>query len=131
MSAQLALPKPPVKLDDSVVQSPKDLLRAFVIAADLGGLEDKQAAAAAGMDPSTWSQFKAGDRGIKPKELNAYLDQCGNELPLAYWAFTRGYVLLPRESEYERRLRIEREARERVEAENKLLKGLLVGRPAG
>jgi hypothetical protein len=122
---QLSLPRPLMKLDDTVIRAPKNLLRAFIAAAELGGLEDKQAAAAAGMDPATWSQFKAGDRGIKPLALSGYMDQCANELPLAHWAFSRGYMLVPLESELERRLRIEREGREKVEAENKLLREIL------
>jgi hypothetical protein len=92
---QLALPRSLMKLDETVIAQPKDLLRSFVICADLGGLDDAQAATAAGMDPSTWSQFKNGTRGIKPLELNTFMDQCGNELPLAYWAYSRGYLLSP------------------------------------
>lgn len=125
---QLALPRPLMKLDDTVVQQPKDLLRAFVICADLGGLDDQQAATAAGMDPSTWSQFKNGTRGIKPLELNTFMDQCANELPLAYLAHSRGYVLTPRESELERRLRIEQEKRAKVEAENRVLREVIGAR---
>ena len=117
-----------MKLDDSIVQRPKDLLRAFVIAADLGGLDDKQAAAAAGMDPSTWSQFKAGDRGIKPLELTGFLDQCGNELPLAFWAYQRGYSLSPMESELERRLRLERERADKAEERVRFLSEFLAGK---
>lgn len=108
--AQLGLPRPLIRIDSSIVRSRKNLLHAFVSAADQGGLEDKQAAAAAGMDPATWSQFKAGDRGIKPLVFNSYLDQCANELPLAYWAFSRGYELVPLESELEKRLRLSDEA---------------------
>lgn len=108
--AQLVLPRPLIRLDESVIRSRKNLLHAFVSAADQGGLEDKQGAAAAGMDPATWSQFKAGDRGIKPLVLNSYMDQCANELPLAYWAFSRGYGLVPLESELEKRLRLANEA---------------------
>ncbi len=117
-----------MKLDDTVVRSPKNLLRAFIAAAELGGLDDSQAAAAAGLDPSTWSLFKAGTRGIKPLELNGYMDQCANELPLAYWAFSRGYSLTPLESELEKRLRTEQEARQKVEAENKVLREVIGAR---
>ncbi len=126
--SQLSLPRPLMKLDDTVIRSPKNLLRAFIVAAELGGLDDQQAAAAAGMDPSTWSQFKSGSRGIKPLELGGYMDQCANELPLAYWAFSRGYVLTPRESELEKRLRLEQEARAKVEAENKVLREVIGAR---
>ena len=120
-----------MKLDESVIARPKDFLRAFVMAADLGGLEDKEAAAGAGMDPATWSRFKQGDVGIKPLECNGFLEQCGNDLPLAYWALTRGYRLVARESELERQVGVERQAKEKAEAENKLLRGLLSGRTAG
>lgn len=117
-----------MKLDEVIISRPRDLLRAFVISAELGGLEDKQAAAGAGMDPGSWSQFKNGERGVKPLHLNAFLDQCGNELPLAYWAWSRGYTLSPRESELERRLKAEHAAR--LEAENKvqLLTEILKGK---
>lgn len=108
--AQLSLPRPLMKLDDSIVRSRKSLLHAFVSAADQGGLDDKQAAAAAGLDPSTWSQFKSGDRGIKPLMFDGYMDQCANELPLVYWAFSRGYELRPLETELEKRLRLVNEA---------------------
>lgn len=122
---QLHLPRPPMELDENLIRRPKDLLRAFVMSADLGGMDDKQAAAAAGMDPATWSRFKQGEVGVKPNNLMAFREQCGNDLALANWAWQCGYVLTPRESELERRLRIERETRERVEAENKLLRGLI------
>lgn len=123
--SQLSIPRPLIKLDDTVVRSPKNLLRAFVMAAELGGMDDGQAAAAAGMDASTWSLFKGGTRGVKPLELNGYMDQCANELPLAYWAFSRGYVLTPLESELEKRLRIEQEKRREVESENKVLREVI------
>lgn len=117
-----------MKLDDTVIRSPKNLLRAFIVAAELGGLDDGEAAAAAGMDPSTWSLFKNGQRGIKPLELNTYMDQCSNELPLAYWAFSRGYALTPLESELEKRLRVEQEKRQEVERENRVLREVLGAR---
>lgn len=126
--SQLALPRTLMRLDATIVQSPKNLLRAFVVAAEIGGLDDGQAATAAGMDPSTWSMFKNGTRGIKPLECNTYMDQCGNELPLAYWAFSRGYVLTPLESELERRLRLEQEARAKVETENRVLREVIGAR---
>lgn len=128
---QLKLPREPMKLDESIIVRPKDMLRAFIMAADLGGLDDKQAAAGAGMDPATWSRFKQGDVGIKPLEMDNYLVQCGNLLPLAYWAYKNGHNITPRESELERQVRVEREAREKAEAENKLLRGLLTGRAVG
>lgn len=125
---QLVLPREPMALDDTIITRPKDLLRAFVMAADLGGLDDKQAAAGAGMDPATWSRFKQGDVGFKPLQLNVYLDQCANDLPLAYWAYTRGQELRARESETERKLRIANEDLAKEREENRVLRSVLQGR---
>lgn len=130
MSAQLRLPREPMKLDETVIQRPKDILRAFVLQAELGGLDDQQAAAAAGMDPSSWSQFKTGTRGIKPLELMGFDGQCGNQLVLAYWAWNSGFVLTPRESELERRLRLKDEEVTRLKGENRLLREIAVGKAA-
>ncbi len=130
MSAQLQLPREPMRLDETVIRSPKDMLRAFVLQAELGGLDDQQAAAAAGMDPSSWSQFKNGMRGIKPLELRNFDGQCGNQLVLHYWAWTSGFVLTPRESELERRLRLKDEENRKLKDENRLLREIAVGKAA-
>jgi hypothetical protein len=124
-AVQLQLPRPPMELDETIIARPKDLLRAFVMQADLGGLDDKQAAAAAGMDPATFSRFKQGDVGIKPLNLLAYGEQCGNHLALANWAYRCGYALTVRESELEKRLRRKDEELLRERAENALLRGLI------
>lgn len=128
MSAQLQLPREPMKLDESVISRPKDLLRAFILQAELGGLDDQQAAAAAGMDPSSWSQFKTGTRGIKPLELRTFDQQCGNHLVLANWAWVSGFVLTPRESELERRLRVKDEENQKLKDENRLLREIAQGK---
>lgn len=130
IEGQLLLPREPMALDLSYIAGRKNQLHAFVSAADLGGLEDKQAGAGAGMDGATWSRFKQGDVGIKPLNFNGFLDQVGNDLPLAYWAYSRGYQLVPLETETQRRLRLEREANEALVKENALLRNLLVGRAA-
>lgn len=119
-----------MRLDETVIRAPKDLLRAFVMQAELGGLDDQQAATAAGMDPSTWSLFKAGTRGIKPLELRSFDGQCGNQLVLAHWAWISGFVLTPRENEYERRLRLKDEENEKLRNENRLLREIAVGKAA-
>lgn len=130
MSTQLRLPREPMKLDDMIIAQPKDMLRAFILQAELGGLDDQQAAAASGMDPSSWSQFKTGTRGIKPLELRSFDAQCGNHLVLSHWAWVSGYVLTPRESELERRLRLKDEENKELRSENRLLREIAVGKAA-
>lgn len=124
---QLRLPREPAALDDATIRAPKDMIKAFTMAADLGGLDDQQSAAAAGMDPSTWSGFKAGTRGIKPLEFNGFMDQCGNNLPLAYWAYTRGFALTPLETELQRQLRVQEEQNRELQKENAILRSLFHG----
>lgn len=126
--SQLQLPREPMKLDETIIAKPKDLLRAFVLQAELGGLDDQQAAAAAGMDPSTWSLFKSGTRGIKPLELLTFDQQCGNHLVLSSWAWVSGFVLTPRESELERRLRVKDEENAKLKDENRLLREIAQGK---
>lgn len=128
--SQLRIPPEPMKLDEAVIAKPRDLLRAFVIQAELGGLDDQQAAAASGMDPSSWSQFKTGTRGIKPLELLTYDQQCGNHLALANWAWVSGYVLTPRETELERRVRERDEHIKKLQDENRLLREIATGKAA-
>lgn len=128
--SQLRIPPEPMKLDEAVIAKPRDLLRAFVIQAELGGLDDQQAAAASGMDPSSWSQFKTGTRGIKPLELLTFDQQCGNHLALANWAWVSGYVLTPRETELERRVRERDEQIKKLQDENRLLREIATGKAA-
>lgn len=125
---QLSLPRPLIHLDETIISRPSNMLKAFTMAADMGGLDDKQAAAAAGLDVSTWSQFKQGKRGIKPLDLDIFMDECGNELPLAHWAYRRGYELVHLETSLEKQLRAQRERAELAEAENAMLKKLFIGR---
>jgi hypothetical protein len=127
----LALPfaRPPQDLDIVTVQRQPSMTRAIVLCVDLGGFDnDKDFCRHVDLDPSTWSQIKTGERCYPHDKFERLFDACGNEAPLIWLADRRGYVLTPKESEYERRLRLERENRERAEAENRLLKSLLVGR---
>lgn len=130
LGVQLLLPRQPAPLEEDYIATRKSILHGFISSADLGGLDDKQAAAGAGMDPATWSRFKQGDVGIKPANFMSFRQQTGNDLALARWAWECGYVLTHRETELERQLRVEREHSQAVEAENALLKKLLQGRAA-
>jgi hypothetical protein len=60
--------------------------------------------------------------------LNDNRDERFDPEQLIWLADRRGYSLTPLESEMERRERIQRERAEKLEAENALLKGLLVGK---
>jgi len=118
---------PVALIADDVVARQPSLTRAIVVCADIAGFEDKRAAAAAGVDPATWSKIKSGLAHFPQENFRKFQVKCGNWLPYQWAARDAGFGLVPLETELERQLRVEREARANVEAENKLLKGLLVG----
>ena len=128
--SQLELQMPVSLIDDDVVGRQPSLTRAIVVCADIAGFEDKRAASAAGVDPATWSKIKTGQANFPHETFRKYQTKCGNWLPLQWLARDAGFGLTPLESELERQLRIEREARAKVEAENVMLRNLVVGRAA-
>lgn len=116
-------------LDVEQVRRQPSMTKAIVLCADLGGFDnDKDFCRQMGMDQGVWSQVQTGSRYFPHDKYEQLFDVCGNEAPLLWLADRRGYGLVHLETELERQLRVEREARANVEAENKLLKGLLVGR---
>lgn len=94
----------------------RDFGEAIELSASVAGYDlDKQASADIAMDKAQWSRIKSGQEGIKWRRLDAFLDSMGNDIPLLWMLYQRGYDVLSlrkRESETERQLR---EARERIE----------------
>lgn len=92
-------------------------------AAELAGYcLDKQSCP--GMDKARWSRIKSGQEGIKPEQLEAFLDSMGNDAPLLWLMHRRGWDLhsfRKRETETERENRLLRE-------ENAALRRVLTGR---
>lgn len=127
----LILPREPQKVDPQTIAQIPSMTRAIVLSADMAGLEnDKDQARTLGIDASTWSLIKQGQRAFPHDRYEDLFNEFGNEIPLLFLLHRRGYdlnSLRKRESETERLLREEREAREKVEAENKLLRDLLKG----
>ena len=56
------------------------------------------------------------------------MDVCGNEVPLRWLSHRRGYELTPMLTEMERRLLVEKAEKDRLAAENKILREMLTGR---
>lgn len=95
------------------------LAQACAKCAEIAGSQDKTVALDTGLDAATWSKLKQGDAGIKGEFLDRLMDACGNEFPLLWLLHSRGYdpaSIRKRESELERQLREEREARQAAEA---------------
>lgn len=99
--------------------------------AELAGYSlDKQSSSEIGIDKARWSRIKAGQEGIKPEQLEAFMDACGNDAPLMWLLHRRGWdlnSLRKRETETERALRQAREQIERLEQDKRVLTSALRG----
>lgn len=131
MPRQLELLKPEMeKLDVATVAKQPSMTGAIILCQTLSGLDDKQLCGKGGVinDAATWSRIKGGSNNFPQDELNRLMNLCGNEAPLIWLANSRGYDLVPQETEWERQYRIEREARIATEKENALLRTLIQGK---
>lgn len=112
---QLSLPRDPVKVDAATIAGIQSMTRAIVLCAELAGLvNSKDQARAIGIDATQWSVIKDGGGKYFPQDKYLTMfEEFGNEVPLMYLLYQRGYDLASlrkRESETERALRVEREA---------------------
>lgn len=91
---------------------------AISLCVQLSGLEDKEVYIPLGIDAGHWTRIKQGNAHFPGNKLGELMDLCGNEVPLIWLAYSRGYGLLLLKSEAERRAE---EAEQRAhEAEKKL-----------
>lgn len=141
MITQPTLIRPDVPLDD--VARKGTLGKAIEFAAELAGLgydkqlEDALRSAGCPVDKTQLSRWQSGQEGIKWEKLEAMMDVCGNDAPILWMLYQRGYdlhSLRKRESETERELREAREdlARERMErqAVEESMRRILTGKAA-
>lgn len=118
----------PVDVDKTLIHRQKSLLSAIALCAQAAGLQDKELYMPLCIDASHWSRIIRGDAHFPLERLGPLMDLCGNEAPLEWLAFSRGYELRPLETEVERLLREETERADDLANENRLLREMLVGR---
>lgn len=115
MTTQLSLPTQPTP--EEVARKPS-LGAAIELCAELAGHGlDKTLQQELGVDKAQFSRWKTGDEGIVWPKFERLMDVCGNDAPLLWMLYQRGYdlnSLRRRESETERELR---QAREQLDAE--------------
>lgn len=124
----LRVRRPRIAIDTSVLPTIRSLHQAVAKCAELVGSIDKTVAIDTGIDAPTWARIKQGEAGIKGDFLDRLMDACGNELPLLWMLYSRGYdpeSLRQRETELQKQLRVEREGREKAEAELQTIKSFL------
>lgn len=122
MSNQLALP---VEVTPKEVSREKSLGGAIALCAKAAGFDfDKEVSMPMGVNKAQFSRWKSGGEGIKWQKLTALMDACGNDAPLLWMLYSRGYDL---SSLHKRETEVERENRE-LREENAALRRVL-GRP--
>lgn len=122
---RLALPREMQVIDLATVQRLATMTKAIALCADLGGFEnDKEFCGELDIDSSVWSQIQTGARYFPQDKYERLFEACANEVPLIWLADRRGYALVPKQTEMERRLAVEREGRLKAEERLQYLEGL-------
>lgn len=123
MTLELRVVRPRVAVDLSALPDIKSFSHALVKCAEACGSQDKGVAADTGIDNALWTRIKQNDAGVKGEWLDKLMDACGNELPLLWLLYSRGYdpsSLRKRESETEKRARLAEERSAALEAKLEL-----------
>ncbi len=109
---------------------------AIGLCAKAAGLAPKEVQDGLKSDKSQWSRWESGSEGIVWTKFEALMDLCGNDSPLLWMLWRRGYDLSSlrrQETELEQQLRLAREQIVRMQqerqAERNLLSEVLAGRP--
>ena len=95
----LDLSHQPVSAD--VIAAQADMGAAITLAIQVSGKQDKAVALDLDIDAGQWSRIKGGTAHFPHNKLNALCDALGNEVPLLWWAGSRGYELKRRLSAVE------------------------------
>lgn len=91
------------------------LLHALKLAMEVGGCDDKQMAIDLEIDPGQWSRIMGGTAFYPTNKYLQFMQLCGNDIPLVWLAYQRGYELKPLRSDLQRQL-------EELSAENSELR---------
>ena len=86
----------------------KSLGGAIGLCTKAAGFEPKQVTDDLGMDKAQWSRWESGQEGVNWPKLKRVMDKCGNDSPLLWLNFDRGYDLASirrTETELEREVR--------------------------
>jgi plasmid maintenance system antidote protein VapI len=119
-TAQIALP---VSIHPDEVIRKRSLGASIELCAEAAGYElDKSLQSELGVDKAQFSRWLSGQEGIVWPKLEKLMDTCGNDAPVLWMAYQRGYdlhAMRKRESELERQ---NRELREQLNALKKLFR---------
>ena len=124
----------PTLVTEAEIAREKSLGGAIDLCAKVAGFAlDKQLQDELKVDKAQFSRWQSGQEGIVWPKFVRLMDACGNDAPLLWMLYQRGYdiaSLRKRESETERALRETREEVERLRSEKRVLVEALNGRAA-
>lgn len=116
--------------NDDIARQPT-LSGALAIGAAAAGLDlEKEVHLPLGIDAGHWTRMRSGAAGIQWEKLEAICDLYGNDAPILWMLYRRGYdlnALRKRETETERQLREAREQITRLQQDKRVLAEALRG----
>jgi hypothetical protein len=113
-----------------IVRRQKHSGAAFALACQSCGLDDKEIYGALNLDAGYFSRIKKGEATLQGDLIGPFCTVVNNRIFAEWIAFQTGCTLVQIQSEAERLLALEREKNKEKEAENRLLRQLVVGRAA-
>lgn len=121
-------------LDPEMIARQPSMTKALQLCQTISGMADQKFVGDKGIvkDAAQWSRIMgAGQHNFPHDKLNQFMDLAGNEAPMLWLLHSRGYditILHQRETETERLLRVEREARAKAEEKVRVLMEAIGGR---
>ena len=94
----------PHPVDVSAILKQPNLLRAISLCIQLSGLDEKEIYMALGIDKGHWTRIMQGEGHFPPNKIDPLMDLCGNEVPLIWQNYKRGYEMRPLKSTLEQQL---------------------------
>lgn len=126
---QIALP---IEVRPEEIARKQTLGAAIELCADLAGYAlDKTLQTELGVDKAQFSRWHSGQEGIVWPKFTRLMDVCGNDAPLLWMNYQRGWdlsAMRKRQTEVERELEAERHARIAAEEKLKFLTQVVQGR---
>lgn len=101
-NAQLLLRRAKQDVSAEVIEKLPNFKASLKLCKEISGVNDQQVCQELGIDPAQWSRIWSGQAHFPPEKIPAYMDLCGNIVPLRWLAWKYGYELKPLQSQVER-----------------------------
>lgn len=109
----------------SVIIKQQSLMGAISLCITESGLDDKEVYIPLDIDAGHWTCIRKGTKHFPVNKLTQLMDECGNEIPLLWLAYRRGYECTPMISSIEQELLKAREEKSDLKKQVETLTNLL------